>query len=291
MSTPPSTRAGTSSTWPAATDVESIELSLLLEAIFLRYGYDFRDYQRATVARRLAQFRSDTGSESLSDVTARVLRDPSLFYRLVPYFSVNVTALFRDPFVYASLREKVLPMLRTWPHVKIWDAGCATGEEVYSIAILLEEHGIHERTTIYATDISAPALETAKQGVYPLETIRRGGENYLASGGAASLSDYYHAGYGAAALSARLRSRITFARHNLAMDKSFGEMQMIVCRNVLIYFNGALQDLVLEMFWDSLDHGGFLCLGDNESLAFTSVADRFEVVDEAARIYKKRVER
>lgn len=269
-------------------EVTRIEINLLLEALYQRYGYDFRDYAREAVERRIAQFQNDSGLHSLSEVTGRVLRESALFYQLVHYFSVNVTALFRDPSVYAALRAKVLPMLRTWPHVKLWDAGCATGEEVYSIAILLHEEGLYERATLYATDISAAALETAKGGVYPLDILLRGSKNYLESGAQSSLSDYYHALYNAAAIDARLRKNITFARHNLAMDKSFGEMQLILCRNVLIYFNSALQDQVLEMFWDSLDNGGFLCLGQNESLSFTSVANRFDVVDERARIYKKR---
>ena len=269
-------------------EVVRIEVSLLLEAIYQRYGYDFREYARETVARRISQFLVDSGIASIGEATSRILREPSLFYRLVSYFSVNVTALFRDPFVYAALRKHVVPMLRTWPHLKVWDAGCATGEEVYSIAILLSEEGLYDRTTVYATDLSASALETAKAAIYPLETILRGSRNYLESGAKASLSDYYHARYDAAAMDSRLRRNITFARHNLAMDTSFGEMQVVVCRNVLIYFNRDLQDHVLELFWDSLENGGFLCLGDKETISFTSVADRFEVVDEDARIYKKR---
>lgn len=272
-------------------EVARIELSLLLEAIFQRYGYDFRDYQREPLGRRVAQFLSDRDLPSVAAVIHRVLREPSLFYQLLGYFSVNVTSLFRDPFVYAALRTRVLPVLRTWPHIKIWDAGCATGEEVYSISILLYEEAMSSRATIYATDISAPAIETARTGIYPLDVIQRGSANYFASGAAKSLSDYYHARYDAAVIDARLRQNITFARHNLAMDASFGEMQMIVCRNVLIYFNRDLQNHVLEMFWDSLDNGGFLCLGDKESLAFTAVEERFEVVDEQARIYKKRAPR
>lgn len=269
-------------------EVERIEVDLLLEAVFQRYGYDFREYARETLDRRVAQFQTDAGLESVGVTISRVLRDPSLFYRLISYFSINVTALFRDPFVYAALRKHVAPMLRTWPHIKVWDAGCATGEEVYSLAVLLTEEGLYDRTTLYATDISASALDTARAGIYPLDIILRGSRNYLASGGLGSLSSHYHARYDAAAMSPKLRRHITFARHNLAMDASFGEMQLIVCRNVLIYFNRDLQDQVLELFWDSLDNGGFLCLGDKETLSFTSVSDRFETIDEDARIYKKR---
>lgn len=272
-------------------DIWRIEVGLLLEAIYQRYGYDFRDYARASVERRLGQLLQDSGCGNLSEVTARLLRESEFFHRIVPYFSISVTALFRDPFFYQAVREKVVPLLRTWPHFKVWHAGCATGEEVYSMAILLREEGVLDRAMIYATDISQPALDTGRAGIYPLEILRKGSTNYLDAGGRASLSDYYHARYGAAALDSALSNNVTFARHNLAMDANFGEMQMIVCRNVLIYFNEDLQNAVLELFHESLDHGGFLCLGDKETIAFSSVADRFTVVDEKARIYKKRVPR
>ncbi len=274
-----------------AEELQRIEIGLLLEAICQRYGYDFRSYARETIDRRVTQFVADARTGTVSELLGRVLREPALFYRLLGYFSVNVTSLFRDPFVYAALRARVLPVLRTWPHVKVWDAGCATGEEVYSLAILLSEEGLYDRSTIYATDISAPALATARAGIYSLETVQRGSAQYLESGGRGSLSDYYHARYDAAAMAPTLRRGVTFARHNLAMDASFGEMQLVVCRNVLIYFNRDLQDHVLELLWESLDNGGFLCLGDKETLAFTAVADRFEVIDDDARIYKKRPRR
>ncbi len=269
-------------------EIRRIEIGLLLEAIFQRYGYDFRDYMRETIERRLEQFQKENNIESLSLLCSRVLREQSLFYQLIGYFSINVTALFRDPFVYAALRAQVLPMLRTWPHVKVWDAGCATGEEVYSLAILLAEEGLYDRTTIYATDISSSALATALAAIYPLTTLQQGSRNYLESGARASLSDYYHARYDAAIIDSQLQKNLTFAKHNLVMDKSFGEMQVIVCRNVLIYFNRNLQDQVLETFWESLENGGYLCLGDKESISFTSVSERFEVIDHTARIYKKK---
>ena len=288
---PPSDEALAAAATAAASEVNRIEVNLLLEGIFQRYGYDFRDYQREPIERRIAQYLSDSGTSGVTEVIWKVLRDPSAFYRLIGYFSVNVTSLFRDPFVYAALRERVVPVLRTWPHIKVWDAGCATGEEVYSLAILLREEGLLERSTLYATDISASALETAKAGIYSLDILQRGTSNYLESGASRSLSDYYHAHRDAAVIDARLRRSVTFARHNLAMDASFGEMQMVVCRNVLIYFNRELQDHVLELFWESLDHGGFLCLGDKESIEFTSVERKLDVVDDHARIYKKRLPR
>jgi len=269
------------------TEADRIELLLLLEAIALRYGYDFKGYAMATVQRRLSQFVLDTGLSTYADVTSRILRDQSFFHLLLPCFSVSVTSLFRDPAFYRALYEKVIPVLRSWPHVKAWHAGCATGEEVYSHAMLLKEAGLLEKSTLYATDISQPALDTAKAGIYSLGVIRKGTENYAETGAAAVLSDHYHARYNAAIMDQSLRARIMFARHNLAMDASFGEMQVIVCRNVLIYFNDELQNKVLKLFLDSLENGGYLCLGDKESLTFSSVVDHFEVIDENARIYRK----
>jgi len=274
-----------------APDAREVEITLLLEALHLRYGYDFRSYARETVVRRIDQCCTDLGFANISELIGRLLRDQSVFYRVIGYFSVNVTALFRDPPFYTALRNRVLPLLRTWPHFKVWDAGCATGEELYSLAILLVEGGLATRARIYATDISAAALETARAGIYPLETLGEGSRNYFASDGQYSLSNYFLANREAGIMDSRLRQNITFARHNLAMDASFGEMQMIVCRNVLIYFNRDLQEKVLEMFWESLDNGGYLCLGSHESIAFTPVEKRFEVVDAQARIYRKRVPR
>jgi len=270
------------------TEVQRIEIALLLEGIFQRYGYDFRNYSRKSVERRLTQFLADSGHDSHLEVTARALRDTEFFHRLLAYFSISVTSLFRTPELYRSMRELVVPLLRTWPHIKIWDAGCATGEEVYSLAIMLQEEGSLSRTRLYATDISQSALDTARTGVYSLEILRQGSINYHQAGGHGSLSDYYTARYNAAVMDTRLKKHMTFARHNLAMDQSFGEMQAIVCRNVLIYFNDELQNHVLELFHQSLDRGGFLCLGKNESLRFSSVVDRFDVVCEKAHIYKKR---
>lgn len=272
-----------------ATDIERIELGLMLEAIYQRYGYDFREYSRASLVRRITSFIKENATGTFLQTTERLLRDPDFFYRLLPSFSVSFTALFRDPAFYAALREQVVPRLRAWPHFKIWHAGCATGEEVYSMSILLKEAGIYERATLYATDLSDSALQTGRTGIYSLDAIQRGSQNYMHSGGTGTLSNYYHAHYDAAAMSAELKKRITFAPHNLVMDKSFGEMQVVVCRNVLIYFNRSLQDQVLQSFWETLEHGGLLCLGDKETLAFSSVADRFQVLDAKNRIYKKKV--
>ncbi len=270
-------------------EIEKIEVDLLLEAIYKRYGYDFRNYSRPSIERRLTQFKEDKGFQTFSELIGQLLRRLDLFHQLSPYFSISVTALFRDPFFYKELRQKVIPMLRTWPHFKVWHAGCATGEEPYSMAILLNDCELLNRATLYATDISQSALDVARNGAYPLDIIKQGSVNYLQSGGSHSLSDYYRAKYGAAMLSSLLKQRITFSRHNLVTDKSFGEMQVIICRNVLIYFNDELKNQVLQLFCDSLEYGGYLCLGDKESLLFSSVQDHFSVVDEKARIYKKTV--
>ncbi len=270
-----------------ALEIQTIEIDLLLEALFRRYGYDFRNYSRHSIERRLAQYLTENNYRSYLELAAALIRNRIDFLNFLPYFSISVTALFRDPFFYAALRDKVLPILKTWPHFKIWHAGCATGEEPYSMAILLDEHQILERATLYATDISSPALETARLGIYSLETMKQGSANYMDYKGIASLSDYYHVKYGAAKISSRIKKNIAFSRHSLVDDKSFGEMQLIICRNVLIYFNEQLKNQVLELFFESLEFGGYLCLGDKESLMFSSVEHCFSVIDDKARIYKK----
>jgi chemotaxis protein methyltransferase CheR len=271
----------------ALPDLESIEIDLLLEAIFRRYGYDFRDYARASIERRIRLFLSGSGCATVSEMIPRVLHEAEFFSRLAPYFSIPVTEMFRDPWVYRALREQVVPLLRTWPHIKIWHAGCATGEEVYSLAIVLKEEGLYERATIYATDFSDTALEQARAGTYEIDRLQEATRNYQKAGGKASLADYYHAAYGAAAMDPALRERIVFSSHNLASDSVFGEMHLVLCRNVLIYFNRELQDRALGLFAESLVHGGFLCLGTKEDLQFSAVNGRFEAVDREARLYKK----
>lgn len=268
-------------------ETERIEIELLLEAIFQRYGYDFRSYSRASIERRTRQFLTTSGCASVSEMIPRVLHDEQFFSRLAQSFSISVTEMFRDPFFYAALREKVVPLLKTWPHVKIWHAGCATGEEVYSLAIVLEEAGLLERATIYATDFNDAALSKAREGIYELSKLRQATENYQQSGGTESFSDYYHARYDAATMDGALRQRITFSNHNLASDSAFGDMHLVFCRNVLIYFNRELQNRALGLLTESLVHGGFLCLGSKEDLQFTQVSDDYAKVDERARIYKR----
>jgi chemotaxis protein methyltransferase CheR len=269
-------------------DIESIEIDLLLEAVYKRSGYDFRSYARASIERRIRQFLSHLRLGSVSEIIPRVLYDEDECSRLVQYFSIPVTEMFRDPPVYRAMREQIMPMLRTWHHVKVWHAGCATGEEVYSLAILLKEEGIYQRATIYATDFNDAALQKAKEGIYSPETIQKATHNYQQAGGHASFGTYYHSRYDAVTLDSGLRDRITFANHNLVTDQAFGEMHLVVCRNVLIYFNKEIQNRALRLFTDSLVQGGFLCLGAAEDLQFTDVNRHFEAVDVKAKIYKKR---
>jgi chemotaxis protein methyltransferase CheR len=270
-----------------ANDTERIEVDLLLEAIFRRWGYDFRLYARSSVIRRIRQFLSDNGFSKVSEIIPLVLYDREFFSKLIRYFSIPVTEMFRDPFVYGAVRENIIPLLRTWPHFKVWHAGCATGEEVYSLAILLREEGVYNRATIYATDFNDEVLDKAREGIYDMQRIREATKNYHEAGGKASFADYYHAKYNLAAMDSSLKERIVFSAHNLASDSVFGEMHLVFCRNVLIYFGRELQNRVLGLFTESLVHGGFLCLGTKEDLQFTDAGSQYQVIDKAARIYRK----
>jgi chemotaxis protein methyltransferase CheR len=269
-------------------ELEAIEIDLLLEALHRRYGYDFRDYARASVERRVRALTAKLGVDSIAELIPRCLHDSAAFTAIAQQFSIAVTELFRDPFVYRALREKVVPYLRSFPFVKVWHAGCCTGEEVYSVAIVLAEHGLLSRATIYGTDFNDSALETARLGIYPAARIKDATRGYQDAGGTRSFAEYYHADYDSVALSPPLKRRITFANHNLTTDGVFGEMQLVLCRNVLIYFNRDLQDRALSLFANSLARGGFLVLGTKEDIAFSVVADRFDVVDRSARIFQRR---
>jgi chemotaxis protein methyltransferase CheR len=270
------------------TETERIEIEHLLKAIFQRYGYDFRSYARASIERRIRQFMSGAGCASVSEMIPKVMHDNEFFSRLARYFSISVTEIFRDPFVFLSVRKNVVPLLRTWPHFKVWHAGCATGEEVYSLAIVLKEEGVYDRATIYATDFNDEALDRSREGVYEIGKLQEATRNYQQAGGKASFSEYYHARYGAAAMDGSLKERIVFSSHNLASDNAFGEMHLVFCRNVLIYFNRELQNRALGLFTESLVHGGFLCLGTKENLQFTCVSGQYVAVDNKAKIYKKK---
>jgi chemotaxis protein methyltransferase CheR len=270
-------------------DVESIEIELLLEAIYRHYGYDFRSYARASISRRVRQFMALRGVSAPGELIPLVLRDEECFSQIAQHFSICVTEMFRDPFFYTAFRQQVVPILRTYPFFKQWHAGCATGEEVYSMAILLKEEGLYGRAMLYGTDFNDQALDTARQGIYSPEQIQAYTTNYQAAGGTGSFAAYYSSKYQRAGLQAALRERITFANHNLVTDAVFGEMHVVCCRNVLIYFNDELQDRVLQLFTDSLVRGGFLCLGAKEDIRFTAVADAYETVDARARIFKKKM--
>lgn len=265
-----------------------IELPLLLEAIAAKYHYDFRHYARASLKRRLAQALGQLGTRSLSGLQERVLRDPALFERLLSFLTVQVSEMYRDPPYYRALREEVVPVLATYPSLKIWVPGCSTGEEVYSLAILLREEGLLDRSLIYATDINPRALEAAERGIYALEQIAACSEAYLASGGRASLSDYYTAGYGSAVLDPTLRQHVLFSDHSLATDHVFAEVQLVSCRNVLIYFDRELQDRAVALFAEALCRRGFLGLGARETLKFGAHAAAFEEFVRERRIYRKR---
>jgi chemotaxis protein methyltransferase CheR len=269
-------------------DIEKIELELFLEAIYQRYGYDFRHYARASARRRALHILSKSGCENLSDLIPLLLRNEEFAQKAVHDFSITVTEMFRDPDFYQAVRQTVMPYLQTYPFIKIWVAGCATGEEVYSLAILLQEEGLYDRTTIYATDFNETALKKAAEGIYPLKEVQQYTGNYQKSGGARSFSDYYHAEYNSAIMDASLKANITFANHNLVTDSVFSEVQVVFCRNVLIYFDRTLQNWALNTLANSLARGGFLCLGTKETLEFSTIFDQFKAVIFEQRIYQKR---
>ncbi len=266
---------------------EQIEISLLLEAIYLKYGYDFRDYAGAHTRRRLEHRRVIGDIASFSEMQHRLLYDESFFSELLLDLSINVTEMFRDPWVYSKIREAIVPHLKTYPFIKVWHAGCSAGQEVYSMAILLDEEGIKHRAQIYATDFNELILGKAKDAIYPIDLVQNYTVNYQKSGGKNSFSDYYTADDENVVIRRSLKESILFSSHNLVTDGTFGEMNMIFCRNVLIYFNRELQNRVLKLFCNSLCPGGFLCLGTKESLAFSDVVDCFELVSKKDQIYRK----
>lgn len=268
-----------------------IELHLLIDAIFLKYHYDFRSYAGASLKRRLTTAMTRFGCRSLSQLQDRVLHDPSFFPTLLDYLTVQVSELFRDPDYYLALRQKVVPLLRTYPSLKVWVAGCSTGEEAYSLAILLHEEGLLDRTQIYATDINPRAIALAEAGVYAIDRLAGFSENYRRAGGTATLSHYYTAAYDRAVFDKSLRHQIVFSDHSLATDSVFAEMQLISCRNVLIYFTRELQDRAIGLFHDALCRKGFLGIGSKETLRFSLHQDAFDAMIPTERIYRKRADR
>ena len=269
---------------------EDLEIQLLLEAIFLKYGYDFRDYSKAHLKRRIMHRLSLSELSSISEMQHQVLYDRTFLETLLKDFSINVTEMFRDPLFYKAFRQEVVPVLKTYPLIKVWHAGCSSGEEVYSMAILLKEEGLYERTLIYATDLNMGVLEQAKQAIYPIDDIEDYTYNYQQSGGLASFADYYIARYDSVILDHSLKKKIIFANHNLVTDGVFGEMHVVICRNVLIYFNRELQNKVFKLFYESLRKGGFLGIGTKESLRFSDYMEKFDTISETLKIYQKKFE-
>jgi chemotaxis protein methyltransferase CheR len=270
-----------------ARDLERIEVDLLLEGVYRHYGFDFRSYAYSSLKRRLWKRITTEGLSSVSELQDRVLHDPSMMEKLLLDLSINVSAMYRDPTFYKAFREKVVPVLRTYPYVRLWHAGCSTGEEVYSMAILLEEEGLYDRARIYATDINEVVLQTAKNGIYPVEKMQEYTQNYLRAGGTRAFSDYYVAKYDAAIFNSALTRNVVFSQHNLVTDRSFAEFNVILCRNVMIYFDRKLQDRVHSLFYDSLVQFGYLGLGSKESLKFSKYENCYEEIDARDKIYRR----
>ncbi len=266
---------------------EKIEFNLLLQAIYWKYGYDFRNYAKASIRRRIRHRLSRSGLKTISEMQHRLLNDKQFFETLLLDLTINVTEMFRDPSFFKTLRETVIPELKKQPFVKVWHAGCSSGEEVYSTAILLKEEGFDKNVLIYATDVNEVVLGKAKKGVFAIDRMKDYTRNYRNAGGLASFADYYTARYDHAIMDSSLKKNIVFSDHNLVTDDVFGEMDLIICRNVIIYFNRELQERVFRLFWDSLCSGGFLCLGSKETIRFSAYSDDFENVTEGEKIYRK----
>src|SRR5437763_1558429 len=260
-------------------ELEEIEISLLTEGIYRHYGFDFRDYSMPSLKRRVWKRVYAEGLTTISGLQEKILHDPSCMERLLLDLSINTTAMFRDPSFYLAFRQKVVPVLRTYPFVRIWHAGCSTGEEVYSMAILLSEEGLIDRCRIYATDINEAVLQRAKEGIFPISSMKENTSNYIAAGGSGTFSEYYVAKYDYAIFRPSLRENVVFAQHNLVTDASFNHFNVILCRNVLIYFNTAMQERVQKLFLDTLEIFGILGLGKKETVRYTSVVDNYDIVD------------
>jgi chemotaxis protein methyltransferase CheR len=268
-------------------DLERIEIELLLEGIFRHYGFDFRAYAYASIRRRLWKRIEAEGLASVSALQERVLHEPEMMEKLLLDLSINVTSMFRDPSFYVAFREHVVPMLRTYPFIRLWHAGCSTGEEVYSMAMLLREEGLYDRSRIYATDINEVVLKRAKAGIFPLERMQEYTDNYMRAGGKRSFSEYYTAKYGGALFDQSLTKNVVFSQHNLVTDRSFSEFNVILCRNVLIYFDKTLQSKVHSLFYDSLAMFGVLVLGSKETPRFMAHEECYEQIAPPEKIFRK----
>ena len=268
-------------------DAEELEIDEFIRTLKARHGYDFAQYAPASFKRRLRALRTRSGAESIAALSRRLVQEPPFLRQVLAGLSVPVSEMFRDPWVFEALRREVLPVLASYPRIRIWQAGCAHGEEVYSLAILLHEAGLYDKTQIFATDLNDVALEEAAEGIYPAAQAALFSQNYQRAGGQRSLSDYFHARYERIKFDETLKRNITFAGHNLGTDGVFAEVQLILCRNVMIYFNDPLQDRVLRLFRDSLVHKGFLCLGTKETLSHSAVERDFVLFDQTARLYRR----
>jgi chemotaxis protein methyltransferase CheR len=268
-------------------DVEAVELDLLAQGVYEAYGFDFRQYSRPSFLRRVWRRVELENLMSISGLLERVLHDPAAMQRLLADLSVNVSAMFRDPAFFRVFRAKVVPLLRTYPFLRVWNAGCATGEETLSVAILLKEVGLYERTRIYATDMNEVTLNQARSRTFPITKMREYTANYIEAGGTRSFSEYYVADGDRVVFQPSLAENVVFAQHNLATDRSFNEFHVIMCRNVMIYFNRELQEHVHKLLYDSLTHFGVLGLGSRESIAFSGHQEAYAELDESVRLYRK----
>jgi chemotaxis protein methyltransferase CheR len=269
--------------------LEAIEIEALLEVLHRHYGYDFRSYAKASITRRIKGLVLKYKLKYISELIPLLLHEGNKFKYFVYDLSIPVTEMFRDHQFFLSIRKNVIPYLKTYPYVKIWHAGCATGEEVYSMAIMLEEEKLYKRSTLYATDFNDLALNKAKEGIYDLVNVKKYTQNYQKSGGSKSFGDFYYAKYESMILEKKLKKNMVFSNHNLTMDGVFSEVQLILCRNVMIYFDRNLQNRVLELFTEALVPGGILALGSKETLSFSTVSDLYEPIDKKWKIYKKKM--
>ena len=269
-------------------DTTELEISLLLEVVYQKYGYDFRQYSEAHIRRRVLNRMTMSGLERISQMQSKVLNDEAFASSLLQDLSITVTEMFRDPGFYRSLRENVIPVLKTYPFIKIWHAGCSSGEEAYSMSIILQEEGLYDRTTIYATDFNQQVLNYAKQGIFSNKMMKEYTTNYQLSGGKESFSSYYTSDDDNVIMNQSLKKNIVWANHNLVTDSVFAEVHLILCRNVLIYFDRNLQNKVQKLFYNSLIDGGILCLGSKESLRFSDFHEEYTELDKKQRIFKKK---
>lgn len=269
-------------------EIEDIEVKMVCEAIFRRHGVDLRNYSCASLRRQLLSFLATSSYKSISELLPPILHDEKFFFSILPRLLISVTEMFRDPSFFLEFKNRVIPILKTYPFIKIWHAGCASGEEVYSMAILLKEAGLLNKTTLYGTDINNVSLKKALEGIFSLEEMKSASKRYISAGGIASLSDYYTDKYELARMHEDLKENTVFSNHNLVHDGVFGEMHVILCRNVSIYFNKELQNNILKLFSNSLINRGFLCIGPKESLEFLSEGHKFELISSKEKIFKKK---